>query len=97
MRQQAIKPAREPPVAFTEQLHGGRDEEEPDDQFDSIAETTSFNEYAAKVGATELPDLLEAAALRQEPAIQEKLAAWQASLDTADPLAAAASPVAPSA
>ncbi|MCB1065025.1 MAG: HEAT repeat domain-containing protein, partial [Verrucomicrobiae bacterium] len=33
-------------------------------------------------------DLLEAAALRQEPAIQEKLAAWQASLDTADPLAA---------
>ncbi len=33
-------------------------------------------------------DLLEAAALRQEPAIQEKLAAWQASLDPADPLAA---------
>lgn len=33
-------------------------------------------------------DLLEAAATRTEPAIQEKLAAWTKSLDAADPIAA---------
>ncbi|MCB1079098.1 MAG: HEAT repeat domain-containing protein, partial [Verrucomicrobiae bacterium] len=33
-------------------------------------------------------DLIEAAEKREEPAVKEKLAAWQASLDASDPLAA---------